>query len=188
MRNVIFAINTTLDGCCDHTKFYPDEETMEYFTHLTRDADTFLYGRKTYQLMVPYWPDVAKNPAVENDRKVDIEFARAFDTVDKIVVFSQSLDSPEGEKTRIVSTGLRDEVLKLKQEQGKNIFTGGVTIPSQLAELGLIDEYHIVVHPIVVGEGRRLFDGINLQEKLQLKLVESTVFKSGAVALQYLKQ
>ncbi|MDB5133889.1 MAG: bifunctional deaminase-reductase domain protein [Mucilaginibacter sp.] len=186
MRHVIFAINTTLDGCCDHTKFYPDEETMAYFTHLTRDADTFLYGRKTYQLMVPYWPDVAKNHS--GDRKADIEFAQAFDAVDKIIVFSQSLDSPEEEKTRIVRTSLHDEVLKLKQEQGKNILTGGITIPSQLAELGLIDEYHFVVHPIVVGEGRRLFEGINLQENLQLKLVEPTVFKSGSVALRYLKQ
>jgi dihydrofolate reductase len=79
-------------------------------------------------------------------------------------------------------------VLKLKQEKGKNIFTGGVTLASQLAELDLIDEYHIIVHPIVVGEGTRLFEGINLQEKLQLKLVDSTVFKSGAVALRYLKQ
>ncbi|MDB5089642.1 MAG: bifunctional deaminase-reductase domain protein [Mucilaginibacter sp.] len=186
MRKVIYAINTTLDGCCDHTKFYPDEETMEYFTQLTRDADTFIYGRKTYQLMVPFWPDVAKNPS--GDRKADVEFAHAFDAVDKIIVFSQSLDSPEENKTRIVRTGLRDEVFKLKQEQGKNILTGGVTIPSQLAELGLIDEYRFMVHPIVTGEGRRLFDGINLQEKLQLKLVESTVFKSGAVALRYLKQ
>ena len=171
MRNVVFAINTTLDGCCDHTKFFPDEETMEYFTNLTRDADTFLYGRKTYELMVPYWPDVAKNPAGQNDRKEDIEFAQAFDAVDKIIVFSQSLDSPEGKKTRIVRTGLHDEVLKLKEEQGKNILTGGVNIPSQLAELGLIDEYHFVVYPIVIGEGRRLFEGINLQEKLQLKLL-----------------
>ena len=188
MRNLIFAINTTLDGCCDHTKFYPDEEMMEYFTHLTRDADTFLYGRKTYQLMVPYWPDVAKNPSGQNDRKADIEFARAFDAVDKIIVFSQSLENPEGKKTRIVRTCLHDEVPKLKQEQGKNILTGGVTIPSQLAALGLIDEYHFVVHPIVVGEGRRLFEGTNLQEKFQLKFVESTVFKSGCVALRYLKQ
>jgi dihydrofolate reductase len=136
--------------------------------------------------MVPYWPDVAKNPS--GDRKADIEFARAFDAINKIIVFSQSLDSPEGKKTRIVRTGLHDEVLKLKQEQGKNIFTGGVALASQLAELGLIDEYRFVVHPIIVGEGRRLFDGINLQQKLQLKLVESTVFKSGAVSLRYLKQ
>ena len=187
MRNLVYAINTSLDGCCDHTKFSPDEETMEYFTRLTRDADTFLYGRKTYELMVPYWPDVAKNTAGENDKKEDIEFARAFDAVKNIIVFSQTLEIPEGEKTRIVRTGLHDEILKLKQEQGKNIFTGGVSIPSQLAELGLIDEYHFVVHPIVIGEGRRLFEGINLQEKLQLKLVESKSFHSGVIALHYRK-
>jgi dihydrofolate reductase len=186
MRNLIFAINTTLDGCCDHTKFRPDEETFEYIMHLTRDADTFLYGRKTYQLMVPYWPDIARDHSGHS--KTDIEFAQAFDAVDKIIVFSQSLESPEGKKTRIVRTNLHDEILKLKQEQGKNILTGGVTIPTQLAELGLIDEYRFVVHPIVIGEGRRLFEDINLQEKLQLKLVESTVFKSGCVALRYLKQ
>jgi dihydrofolate reductase len=186
MRKVIFAINTTLDGCCDHTKFYPDEETFGYFTRLTRDAGTFLYGRKTYQLMVPYWPDIAKNPS--GHPKTASEFAQAFDAINQIIVFSKSLDSPEGKKTRIVRTNLPDEIIKLKQEQGKYIFTGGITIPSQLVELGLIDEYHIMVHPIVLGEGRRLFDGIKLQEKLRLKLVESTVFKSGCVALHYLKQ
>ena len=186
MRNIVFAINMTLDGCIDHTKFSPVPETFAYVTQLTRDADTLLYGRKTYQLMVPYWPDVAKDPAERT--KPGYEFAQAFVAVDKIVVFSHSLDSPEGEKTKIVRTGLRDEILKLKQEPGKNILAGGVTIPSQLTELGLIDEYRIVVYPIVIGEGRRLFEGINLQEKLQLKLVESTVFKSGGVALRYLKQ
>src|SRR5258708_2970903 len=131
--------------------------------------------------MVPYWPDAAKEDPSD-------EFAQAFDAVEKIIVFSQSLDSPEGEKTRIVRTGLQDEVLKLKQEQGKNIFTGGVNLASQMAALGLIDEYHIVIVPIVAGEGRRLFEGINLQEKWQLKVAESTVFKSGAVVLRYLKQ
>ena len=181
MKKVIFAINTTLDGVVDHMKIGPpDQETGQYFIRLTRDADTFLYGRKTYQLMVPYWPDRAKNPSDE--------FAQAFDAVDKIIVFSQSLDSAEGEKTRIVHTGLHDEVLKLKQEQGKNIMTGGVTLASQLAALGLIDEYHFAVHPIIAGEGRRLFEGINLKEKLQLKLVESKTFKSGCVVLRYLKQ
>jgi len=129
-----------------------------------------------------------KRPPGQDDRSVDIEFARAFDAVEKIVVFWQSLESAEGEKTSIVRTGLQDEILKLKQEPGKNIFTGGVHLASQMAELGLIDEYHIVVHPIIVGEGRRLFDGINLQEKLQLKLVGSKVFNSGAVALRYVKE
>jgi dihydrofolate reductase len=132
--------------------------------------------------MVPYWPDVAKDPSRQS------KFAQAFVAVDNIVVFSQTLDSAEGEKTRIVHTDLHDEVVKLKQEQGKNIMTGGVTLASQLAELGLIDEYHFAVHPIIAGEGRRLFEGINLQEKLRLKLVDSKTFKSGCVVLHYLKQ
>ena len=72
MRNLIYAINTTLDGCCDHTKFNPSEDTFEYFMRLTRDAGTFLYGRKTYQLMVPYWPDVAKNPSEQSKSRLRI--------------------------------------------------------------------------------------------------------------------
>jgi dihydrofolate reductase len=184
MKNLIYAINTTLDGCCDHTKFNPDEETFEYITHLMREADTFLYGRKTYQLMVPYWPDMAKS---QSESKADIEFAQIFVSRKKIV-FSRSLASSEDENTRIVRTNLRDEIPKLKREHGKNILVGGVDVPSQLVELGLIDEYHFVIHPIVSGEGRRLFEGISLQEGLQLKLVESKIFKSGCVALRYLKQ
>jgi dihydrofolate reductase len=183
MRNVIFAINTTLDGCCDHTKTIADEQLLEYYTHLLRDFDLLVFGRKTYQLMVPYWPDVAKN---RSETKASIEFAQTFNSINKIV-FSRSLDSAEG-NTRIVRTNLHDEMLKLKQEQGKNILVGGVDIPSQLIELGLVDEYHFVVQPIIAGEGRRLLEGISLQEKLQLKLVESKIFKSGCVALRYLKQ
>jgi dihydrofolate reductase len=184
MRNLIFAINITLDGCCDHTKQIGDEETHEYFTHLMRDIDLLVYGRKTYQLMVPFWPEVAKNQSMT---KASNEFAKAFDSINKIV-FSRSLDSAEDKNTRIVRTNLHDEMLKLKQEQGKNILTGGVSIPSQLIKLGLVDEYRFVVGPIVAGEGRRLLEGVSLQERLQLKLVESKIFKSGCVALRYLKQ
>jgi dihydrofolate reductase len=187
MRNLVFAINTTLDGCCDHTRFSPDEETMDYFTRLTRDTDTFLYGRKIYELMVPYWPDVAKAASDNNDTGADIEFAKAFDAVSKMVVFSTSLEKVADKKTKIVRAGLREETLKLKQENGKNIMTGGVNIASQLAELGLIDEYHFVVHPIIIGEGRRVFDGINIADKLQLKFVDSITFRSGVMALRYLK-
>ena len=185
MRKVIFAINITLDGCCDHTKHVPDEGVMEYYTHLLRDdAGLLVYGRKTYQLMVPYWPDIAKS---QSETKADIEFAQTFVSKKKIV-FSRSLASAEDENTRIVRTNLRDEILKLKQEQGNNILVGGVDVPSQLMELGLIDEYRFVVMPTIVGEGRRLMEGASLPEKLQLKLVESKPFKSGCVALRYLKQ
>jgi dihydrofolate reductase len=184
MRNVIYAINITLDGCCDHTPIDPDDEVLEYFTHLTREADLQVFGRKTYQLMVPYWSEVAKDQSAS---KADKEFARAFNSTKKIV-FSRSLDSTEDGNTRIVRTNLRDEILKLKQEQGKNIIVGGVDIPSQLIELGLVDEYRFVVSPVIVGEGRRLLGGVSLQEKLQLKLFDSKIFKSGCVALHYLKR
>ena len=184
MRNVVFAINTTLDGCVDHTKQIADEETHEYFTHLMRDVDLLVFGRKTYQLMVPFWPEVAKSQSMT---KAENEFAQAFDSINKIV-FSRSLESVEDRKTRIVRTSLRDEIVKLKQEPGKNILVGGVSIPSQLIALGLVDEYRFVVHPIIAGEGRRLLEGLSLQQSPQLELVESKAFKSGVVALRYLKQ
>jgi dihydrofolate reductase len=184
MRNLIYAINVTLDGCCDHTKQIADGELLEHYTHLLREVDLLVYGRKTYELMVPYWPDVAKDPS---STKADREFAQAFDSK-KTVVFSRSVDSVEGTNARIVRTNLRDEILKLKQEPGKNILVGGVDIPSQLIELGLVDEYRFVVQPIVAGDGRRLLEGVSLPERLQLKLVESKILKSGCVALRYLKQ
>jgi dihydrofolate reductase len=184
MRKVIYAINGTLDGYFDHTNGAPDDQVMEYYTNLLRGVDTLVYGRKTYQLMFPYWPDVLKNPA---DRTVDHEFAREF-VSKKMVVFSRTLDGVDEKNTRIVRTNLRDEILKLKQEPGKDILLGGVDIPSQVIALGLVDEYRFMVLPVIAGKGRRLFEGVSLQEKLQLKLVESKIFKSGCVALRYAKQ
>src|SRR5713226_6585914 len=99
MRNVIFAINITLDGCCDHTKQIADEESHEYFTHLLRDVGLLVFGRKTYQLMVPFWPDVAKNHSGQT--KAMNEFAQAFDSINKMV-FSRSLEGAEDRNTRIV--------------------------------------------------------------------------------------
>jgi len=178
MRKLIYAINLTLDGCCDHTKAgAPDEDLYDHYIALLQDADTFLYGRKTYQLMVPFWPERAKN-------NTDDKYARAFVAVDKIVVCSKSLEKAEGKNTSIIRENLQEEILELKQGPGKNILTGGVEIPSKLIQFGLVDEFHIVVYPVVVGEGRRLFDSVSL-ERLQLKLVESKAFKSGSVLLRY---
>jgi len=184
MRKLIFAINITLDGCVDHTRQVADDETHEFFTDLLREVDLGVFGRITYQLMVPFWPEVAKSQSMT---KASNEFAQAFDSINKIV-FSRTLESAEDAHTRIVRTNLRDEILKLKQEQGKSILLGGVGIPSQLIELGLVDEYVFVVNPIVAGEGRRLLDDVSLPEKLQLRLIESKFFKSGCVALRYSKQ
>lgn len=187
MRKVIFGINMTLDGCFDHTKGIANEEVHEYFTERMREVDTLVYGRKTYQLMVPFWPDMAKNRS--GPTKAMNDFAQAFDSVKSMVVFSRSLDRvADGNKTRIVRGDLQDEILKMKKEPGRDISTGGIDIPSQLIALGLVDEYHFVVHPIFGGEGRRLLQGINLPDQPQLKLAESKTFKSGHVALHYVNQ
>jgi dihydrofolate reductase len=185
MRNLIYAINLSIDGCCDHTKIGGGflEEVGSYFTELLRDVDLIVYGRTTYEIMIPYWPDALKDPS---STKADIEFAQTFTAIDK-VVFSRQLESAEG-NTRIVRGNLADEILKLKQGTGKNISVGGVSLPEQLIALGLVDEFYFVVCPVIAGEGRRLFEDTSLPEKLNLKLVESKVFKSGCVALHYLKQ
>ena len=184
MRKLIYTINMSIDGCCDHNKVGPpDEELFAYYIQLVRNVD-LLYGRKTYQLMVPYWPDMAKS---ENESKADIEFGKAFDDANKIV-FSRSLEKAEGKNTRILRGDLRQEILKLKQEPGKDISAGGVDLPAQLIALGLVDEYRIVVAPFLVGEGRRLVEGASLQQTLRLKLVESRVFeKSGWILHRYWK-
>ena len=91
MRKLTYAINVTIDGCCDHTKAFADGELLEHYTELLRDVDLLVYGRKTYELMVPYWPEIAKN---QSETKAYIEFARAFVSIKK-VVFSRTLDSAE---------------------------------------------------------------------------------------------
>ncbi|HEX8815130.1 MAG TPA: dihydrofolate reductase family protein [Terriglobales bacterium] len=184
MRNVIYAINFTADGCVDHTKQGVDDEKLAYFTQLVSEVGVQVFGRKTYELMVPYWPDVLKNPS---ESKADTDFARAFVST-KMVVFSRTLPAIEDKNTKIVHGNLRDEMLKLKQEPGKPILVGGVDVASQLIQLGLVDEFRFVIGPILAGEGRRLLEGVNLPEKQQLKLVDSKSLKSGSVVLRYLKQ
>jgi dihydrofolate reductase len=186
MRKLIFGINLTIDGCCDHTKGIGNDEVHDYFTQLMREADTLLYGRKTYELMVPFWPNVAKDQS--GPTKAMNDFAAAFTSIENIVVCSRSLEKVEGNNTSIIRGNLKEEVLKLKQQPGGNISTGGVDIPSQLIALGLVDEFHIMVQPIIAGAGRRFLDEMHLQESQQLKLVDVKVFDSGNVALRYMKQ
>ena len=184
MRNLIYAINVTADGCYELTKTVGGDEILEHYTDLLRSVDLQIFGRKTYELMVPYWPDVAKDPT---KTKAAIEFAKSFVSLNRIV-FSRTLTNVEEKNTNIVRTNLKDEILKLKLEPGKKIFVGGVSVPAQLIELGLVDEFHLVVQPIFAGEGRRLGEGISLPERLHLKFVDSKILKSGAIALHYLKQ
>lgn len=183
MRKVVFGINITADGYCDHADMIADEELHKYFTRVLRNADLLLYGRKTYQLMVPYWPDVARN---QSETEATNEFARVFASLD-MVVFSTTLKQAGGNNIRIVGSNIAEEVLTLKQQAGKDICVGSLSIASQLSERGLIDEYHFVVHPVVAGKGPRLFETVKLQDRLRLDFMGSEVFQSGVVALQYRK-
>ncbi|MCI0706416.1 MAG: dihydrofolate reductase family protein [Ignavibacteriae bacterium] len=183
MRNVVFAINMTVDGYFGHEDMIADEELHAYFTELLRRADAILYGRKTYELMVPYWPDVAKS---QSEDPATNEFARVFDALHKIV-FSRTLQSVQG-NDKIAKGNIAEEVLKLKQQPGKDIAIGSLSIASQLSQHGLIDEYNFVVHPVVAGKGPRLFETDGLKERLHLKLVGSEKFRSGAIVLHYKKQ
>jgi dihydrofolate reductase len=184
MRKVVFAINMTADGYCSHADGIADEELHRYFTRLLRNANLILSGRITYQLMVPYWPDLART---QSDTEATNEFARVFDALDKIV-FSTTLTHLEGTNTRIVRANPAEEVLTLKQQPGKDIAIGSLSIASQLSQRGLIDEYHFVVHPVVAGKGPRLFESVKLQDSLRLDLIGSETFHSGVVALHYRKQ
>ena len=183
MRKVVFAINITADGYCSHTDMIADEELHDFFARLLRQASLLLFGRITYQLMVPYWPDVARNPS---EAETTNEFARVFDSLDK-VVFSTTLKHVEGNNTRIVRANVADEVLALKQQPGKDILVGSLSIASQLSERGLIDEYHFVVHPVVAGKGPRLFETVKPQDRLRLDFIGLKTFQSGVVALHYRK-
>ncbi|HUL44297.1 MAG TPA: dihydrofolate reductase family protein [Bacteroidota bacterium] len=183
MRKVVFAINTSTDGYCGHTDMIADNEMLRYFTGIVRNASHILFGRTTYQLMVPYWPDIARN---QSENEATNEFARVFESLDK-VVFSTTLKHAGEASTRIVRGNIAEEVLAMKQLEGKDISVGSLSIASQLSDRGLVDEYHFVIHPVIVGKGPRLFETAKRQEGLRLDLLESKIFQSGAVALHYRK-
>lgn len=178
MRNVVFAINITIDGCCGHESVVADDELHEYYTGLLRDSDVEIFGRNTYHLMYPYWHDVAMN---QSDSKATNEFARAFDSIPKIV-FSTTLESAEWNNTTLLRSNLQEEIVKLKGQPGKNISVGGLNIAGQLAQSGLIDEYRFLVQPIIAGKGPRLFESVG---NLALELAGSKTFRSGVVELHY---
>lgn len=181
MRKLIYGINMSLDGCCDHTKFSGEDDIHDYFQKLLEGVDLIIYGRKTYELMVPFWPEVARTQSMDEAANA---FARVFADLKRIVV-SKTIDSITDEQTTIIRDNLQEEILRLKQQPGKSISTGGVELPAQLIEWGLIDEFHMVVHPLIVGQGRRLFTEMSLPESLGLKLVASETLSTGCVALRY---
>jgi len=178
MRKVIAAINMTLDGFCDHTAGIPDEEIHYHYADLLNNAGVVLYGRITYQLM-QYWQTLLNNPSGE--KSMD-DFAMAIDKIPKIV-FSHKLKNTEWNSAKLSNQPIEEEVLELKQQSGKDILVGSRSLIIQLMKLNLIDEYQLMVHPVVAGSGLPLFENIN--DRTILKLIKTKTFSGGAVTLYY---
>ena len=182
MRPLRYSINVTLDGCCDHrVGIPPDEESDRYWAANLERADALLFGRVTYEMMEAAWRQPATGTWPDWMADWMIPFARTIDSAKKYVV-SSTLDHVDW-NAELVQGDLGKAVQQLKQEPGKGLFVGGLTLPLALADLGLIDEYEFVVQPIVAGHGPTLFAG--LSERLELKLMGRREFRSGAVALSY---
>jgi dihydrofolate reductase len=182
MRPLRYSINVTLDGCCHHEAgLPPDEESMRYWTAAVERADALLYGRVTYQMMESVWrkPATGTWPAEMGER--DVRFAEAIHRAEKHVV-SSTLGEVDW-NAELVTGELGQAVERLKAEPGQGLSVGGVTLPLALADLGLIDEYEFVVHPVLAGHGPTLLAG--LRERVALELVDRQEFRSGAVAVRY---
>jgi dihydrofolate reductase len=178
MRPLLYSINVTLDGCCDHCAIPADEELHRHAVENLQQADALLFGRVIYEMMEAAW----RRPAPEGARPDWMEpFARTINAAQKYVV-SSTLDRVDW-NAELVRGDLRETVQQLKRKPGKGLFTAGVKCPLALAELGLIDEYEFVVHPRLAGHGPTLFAG--LSKYVDLKLVSRLEFGSGAVAMRY---
>lgn len=181
MRKIIYWVHVSLDGCIngpngefDWTVFGP--ELAEY-SHENDQVDTFLYGRGVWELMSSYWPTADENTDEEHARY----FAPIWRDTPK-VVFSRTLREA-GWNTRVAGGDLETEVAALKSAPGKDMqLTGGAGLAKALADLNLIDEYRVVVHPVVLGGGTRLFP---LADRFDLTLMQTRSFDGASVLLRY---
>jgi dihydrofolate reductase len=181
MRKVIFFMLTSLDGFFEGSDrdinwHNVDEEFNKFAVEQLNSVDTLLFGRVTYEGMAGYWPTPT---AVANDPVV----AGKMNSLPKIV-FSKTLSSADWENTRLIKGNFVEEISNLKQQPGKDlIIFGSSDLAVTFLEHGLIDEYRIMVNPVILGKGKTLFQGI--RNKLELKFLKTKIFNSGNVLLYY---
>jgi dihydrofolate reductase len=179
MRKLIAAMNMTLDGFCDHTAMIADDEIHQHYNELLKSAGTVLYGRITYQLM-EYWRTVVKNPT---GIKAMDEFAVTMDNIPKIV-FSNTLKNVDWKTAKLAKRDIKEEVLELKQQTGKDILVGSPSLIVACMNLNLVDEFQICVQPIILGSG--LIPLLKkIQDRIDLKLLKTKTFSCGAVIHYY---
>ncbi|PTA47940.1 dihydrofolate reductase family protein [Micromonospora sp. RP3T] len=179
MRPLRYSIHVTLDGCCDHSAMDGDLEMHRRGAESLARADALIFGRVTYGMMESAWRPMAANPgSLPEETRL---FAQTIDKAKKYVV-SNSLKTVDW-NAEILRGDLGQAVEKLKQSPGDGLFVGGVKLPMALAELNLIDEYELVVHPRLAGRGPYLFAG--LPKPLDVRFTGKTDWESGATAMRY---
>ncbi len=187
MRKLVVFMHVTLDGFVAGPKGEMDwinieDEIFEYAGQQTDLADTALYGKNTFLMMNGYWPTAANQP---NASKHDIQHSNWYNKVEKVVI-SKTLSEKDYPGIRIIGNNLVDEINNLKQKPGKNILIfGSADTVHSLMSLNLIDDYWLMVNPVIIGKGIPLFK--NIKEKINMKLTDSNIFSSGVVCLHYEK-
>ena len=188
MRKIIVTTWITLDGFLAGPNNEMDwvmvDQTMgQYEDDLISSADTLILGRVTYQSFAGSWPYVPENPSASEGEKV---YARKLNSMRKIV-FSKSLEKAEWNNSQLMRGILPEEIVRMKQEPGKDmVIYGSASVVQAFTKLGLIDEYQLLVHPVVLGSGKPLFAG--LANPAHLRLLQTKSFPSGVIGLYYAPQ
>lgn len=182
MRPLRYSINVTLDGCSDHRAGIPDAELHRYAAEMLAKADALIFGRVVYEMMEQAWRPLARGENPHGMPEWTMPFAKSIDAAKKYVV-SDTLAQVDWNAELVRGHELEATVRKLKQQPGAGLYTGGVTLPLALTEMGLIDEYELWVQPRIVGHGPSLFAG--LSTPLDLRLVGRSEFASGVQVLKY---
>lgn len=183
MRKVIFALSQSLDGFIESAEGdldwgIVDEEIHRHFNELEDSIDIQLYGRRLYETMVAHWPTADQDPSASD---YEVEYARIWQSKERIV-FSNTLTQVDP-SSRLFSGDITTEIRKLKEQPGKDMVVGGPTLAATFMRLGLIDEYRVYIQPIILGGGKPMFGP--LDNKIDLRLVETHTFRSGIVLLKY---
>ncbi len=187
MRKIIVTEFCSLDGLMSDPKDQMDwvtatlsQDMGEYEKSVYDASDTLLLGRVTYKIFESYWPTAETNPAAFQG---DAELAPTINNIQKIV-FSKSLEKLTWSNSVLFTDIVPEEIRKMKEQPGKDILVvGSASIAQQLTNLGLIDEYHLLIHPVILGTGKPLFKDI--KDRMNLKLVETKTFRNGVVLLRY---
>jgi dihydrofolate reductase len=183
MGKVIYSMNVSLDGYVetpDHDLSWAsvDDELHTWWNDRVREADVFVYGRRLYEVMAAHWPTAESDPAATGPM---IEFARIWNTKPK-VVFSTTLKSVES-NSRLASGDVGEELKRLRCEFDGDLDVGGPNLASAFIERGLVDQYRLVVHPVILGAGTPFFP--KLENPIRLRLTDSHRFESGALYVGY---